>query len=514
MQKMLKNKKLTTTQLAVVLAIMTLLSKFLGFARELLLTNYYGASYITDAYQMAITIPGNLVGAILGAVGTAYMPVFSKKVQDEGEASGIKFTNQILNLLLIVTGVFFFLGWIFVDQVVHLFAPGFTGETFALTAYYLRVFFVVVFGYAVSQMLGSYLEYKGVFVGPNFLSYIQNFCIIAGIIVSAKTNTPKLLIYGITAGYISVAIGKIIFSYKNGYKHTRDLDFSKPIREILVLAIPVFVGGSAGEINALIDRMLASNLPEGSVSALQYGNIFSNLISSLTVSIFVTIIYPRLAQAFASNDFERISDMSERGINLIALLMVPSTLGCMVYSSQVVQVVYERGAFTEDATRLTAAAFLCYALGMAFTATRSFLDKIFFSVHDTVTPVKCSIIAVCFNIVLNLILVKFLGHAGLALATSISQIISTFIEYFLFGRKFPQITLLKSKKKLLKIILFSIFSVGLSYAFYYFVGGAIWMPRMVLLGLSIIVAVVVYLVLLIIFKFEELALFKDLIGRK
>lgn len=511
---MLKDRKLTTTQLALVLAIMSLASKFIGFARELLLTNYYGATYITDAYSMSISIPSNLLAAIVSAVGTAFLPVFSKKMQDEGQESANKFTSQIINMLFVITGAVTIIGWIFAKELVHLFAPGFTGATLELTTYYLRVAFVMVIFNVVCSILGSLLEYKGIFIRPIIIAYAQNLCIIAAIVISAKLNAPEGLIYGMTTGYVLAAFWKLGIAKKAGYKHTWNLQFSESVKEILTLAIPVFIGGSAGEINGLIDRMLASNLPEGSVSALQYGALFSGLITTLTVSIFVTIMYPRLAKAFASSDYERISDISERGINLIALLMVPCTFGALLYAQPAVQVVYERGAFTESATQLTATAFFYYAIAMAFTAARSFLDKIFFSVHDTITPVKCSIVSVCFNIVLNIILVKKMGHGGLALATSISQIISTLLEYYLFGKKFPYITLLKSKKKILKIIIFSLISVGASYAFYYFVGNAIWMPRMVLLGAAVLVAVIVYLILLYIFKFEELSLFKDLIGRK
>ncbi|MDO5331462.1 MAG: murein biosynthesis integral membrane protein MurJ [Bacillota bacterium] len=511
---MKNNHKLTTTQLALTLAILTVGSKLLGFIRELLLANYYGASYITDAYTMSMSIPNNLLAGIVGAAATAYMPVFSKKVEEQGEDAGNTFTSQIINLLLCVVGVVMILGWIFAEPLVHLFAPGFQGETFELTTFYIRVAFVMVFFSVIANMLGSYLEYKGVFVLPTLLTYLQNICIISAIIICAKTNTPEGLIFGITTGFLLMAVSKIIIAKKHGYKYTADFNFSKPVKEIIVLAVPVFIGSSAGEINALIDRILASNLSEGSVSALQYGNLFSGLISSLTITVFVTIIYPRLTQAFALNDFERISDVSERGINLIALLMVPCTLGALVYASPAIQVVYERGAFNAVATDLTAAAFFYYGIGMAFTATRSFLDKIFYSVHDTVTPVKCSIVAVFFNIVLNITLVKVMGHAGLALATSISQIISTLLEYYLFGKKFPQITLLKSKRKLARIILFSIISVGISYLFFYFVGNVVWMPRMLLLGGAVMIAALIYLLLLYIFKFEELELFKDLINRK
>ena len=198
MQKIMRNNhKLTTTQLALVLAIMTVGSKVLGFVRELLLANYYGASFITDAYTMSMSIPNNLLAGIVGAAATAYMPVYSKKFESEGKESGDLFTSQIINLLLCVVGVVMVLGWIFTEPLVHLFAPGFTGETFALTAYYLRIAFVMVFFSVVSNILTSFLQYNKVFVSQSLVTYLQNICIVAAIIVSAASSPTFLRILSI-----------------------------------------------------------------------------------------------------------------------------------------------------------------------------------------------------------------------------------------------------------------------------------------------------------------------------
>lgn len=504
---------MNTTQLAVVLAIMTLMSKLLGFTRELFLANYFGATAITDAYTMSLSIPSNLLSGIMGAAGTAFLPVYSRKMEDEGRDQADLFTSQIMNMLLAITAVITVIGWIFAVPLVKVFAPGFTPETVALTAYYMRVAFIFVFFAAISQILEAYLNYRGIFIPEYFFNYAQNVVIIGFIITSAKLNMPKMLIYGITIGWFIIAAGKFFLAKKTGYKYKASLSFSEPIKEIVELAVPVFIGNSAIEINSLIDRVLASNLVEGSVSALNYGSLFSAMFTGLTVSVFVAIIYPRLTQAFSKNDLEKIGDISERGINLVALIMVPCTMGAIVYANPAIQVVYERGAFNGAATELTAAAFLFYSIGMTFTATRTLLDKVFYSVCDTKTPVMCSVIGVVVNIVLNLILVRFMAHAGLALATSISQVVSALLEYALFRKKHPEITLLKSKRKLVKIFIFSAISVAVSYAFYHFVGGMVFMPRTVLLGLAVIVAVAVYFVFLVVNKFDELSLIKDIFGR-
>ena len=509
----MKKPKLNTAQLAIILAVMTLLSKLLGFVRELFLASNFGTGYITDSYVMAVSIPNNLLSNIMAAAMTAYLPIFSQKVERSVE-EGLKFTRQLVNFLLCLTGAAAVLGGVFAKQIVAFLAPGYSAEAIALTVFYTRIAFIMVIFSSFTQIIGGYLQYKGVFIPQNIFAYSQNIFIIAAIIISAKSGIPELLIFGIAAGYVVMGLGTLLLSSRYGYSHKFDFDFTDSVKDVVYLAIPVFIGNSLSEINALVDRSLASNLQEGSVSALYYGNICSVVVLGLTVTIFVTIIYPKIIKAFSLQEYEKVSEISEKGINLIVMLMLPMTLGAMLYSNQAIQVVFERGAFQEAATSLTASAFFYYSIGMAFNGVRNLLDKVFFAAHDSKTPVICSGISIAINIILNLLLVKPMAHAGLALATSISNIVATVLLYVMFKKKFPEITLLSSFKKIGKIALFSVISVGLSYVFYYFVGNAIWMPRMVLLGLAVLVACVIYYIFLYIARFEELDLVKDMIFRR
>ncbi len=501
--KGMSKKRLTTAQLAVVLSFMTVISKLLGFTRELILANYFGAGMVTDAYTMSLSIPNNLLSMIVSATLTAYMPIFSKKIETS-EEEGNRFTSQVVNFLLIATTVVAVFGGIFAKQLVALFAPGFTGEAAELTAFYTRFAFIMVVCSVFANVFGSYLEYKGAFIAQQIFNYTQNILIIAVIIISAKVGMPQLLIFGITSGYFVMGLGKFYLARREGYRYTPDFRFSESARDVMVLAVPVFIGSSLNEINIFIDRILASNLGQGTVSALNYGVLFSNVVTSFTVIVFVTILYPRLVQAITFGEYDKVSNIMDKGINLIILILTPIMMGSMLYSNQIVQVVYERGAFTEEATRLTATAYFYYSIGVVFTGVRLLLDKAYFAMQDTKIPVLCSGVAVFVNIVLNLILVKFMGHAGLALATSISGIIATCMLYIMFGKKYPNITLLTSFKKPGLVVLFSVLSCAVSYAVYYFVGNAVWMPRMVLLGLAVLTAIVVYFILLYAAKFEEL----------
>lgn len=506
----MNERKLTTAQIAMLMVILSIVSKGIGFARELVLANYYGAGMVTDAYVMASQIPGTLLASLMTACGTAYMPLFSEKYEKEGPESANLFTSRTINFLFIVNVIAVILGSILAGPLVDFFAPGFDMETRTLTIYYLRIAFWLLLGNVFVSVLEPFLQYKGRFLIQVILGFFYSGSIVVAVIISAYTN-HYLLIWGVVFGYSIRGFFLFIESQKQGFHYSADFHLNTAVKEALVLALPVFIGGSVSQINTFIDRILASNFESGSVSALNYGTIIVGVICSLSTTVIITIIYPKLNNAFALKQYERIGSLTEGAINLFAIICIPFTLGAMVYAKPVIQVVYERGAFSESATALTATTFFFYSIGIMFISLNGLLTKVYYSMHDTKTTVYCSVSAVIINIILNFVLSRIIGVGGLAFATSIAQAVNAMALYFSFKRKYPEITLLRSKRKLIQIGLFAIIAVSASYAFYYVIESSVWMPRMVLLGFAVIIAAIIYFILLLIAKFEELNLIKDLI---
>lgn len=503
----------TAARTAFLMAVLTLVAKFIGFIRELLLANYYGTGYIMDAYVMAIAIPGIIFGGIFAAISTAYIPVFSRKMEAEGQIPANKFTSEVMNLGLVVSVLAGMVGILFSDQIISIFASGFVGETAKLTSFYIKITFFYVMFSSTMSLMESYLQYKGVFLPQVIAGYAQNVVIILIIIISAYT-THYILVLGWLFGY---AIRMIIMIYRaknKGFVYKPTLKVRGAAGDIILLAIPVFVGSSMNQINMFVDKTLASNLPQGSVAALNYGSTLVTMITGMTISILVTICYPKLAQASSQNESERFSKILSTGINLVTIISIPCSLGAMVYSRQIVQIVYERGAFDSAATAFTSSAFLFYGIGMFFSSVTSLLTQSYYSLHNMKTPMIFAAAGVIINIVFNLILVRFMAHNGLALATSISAICTAIMMYLGFRKKYPEIEIIKSKWKLFLITFSAVVSVAISWIFYYFVGNAIWMPRMILFGLTVAVAGVVYLFLIIVFKIEEIKLLKQIIIRR
>lgn len=502
-------------QTALMMSVLTLGSKCLGFVREMVMANYFGTSYVVDAYVMAQSIPTILFAGIFGAVATAYMPLFSNKIEKESEKAGNIFTTQVIKILFIFSLISVVIGFIFSSQITAIFARGFGGETAELTSSFLKITFSYVIFTSIAELLEAYLQYNKVFVPQIIIGYTQSIFVIIAIVISAFTNS-YYLVFGLLFAYITRMLLMWRFTRKYGFRYEKSTESIKPVlKEIEAMAIPVFLGTSVFQINLFVDKYLASGLQEGSVAALNYANILNTMIMALTVSILTTIIYPRLAQANALEDNTRFSELVQTGINLIIIIALPFSLGAIVYSNQIVQIIFERGAFDSAATRLTGSAYLFYSVGMLFVALNSFLTRVYYAIHDMKTPVIFASISVIINISLNFMLVGKMQHNGLALATSISAIVNTVSLYWGLKKKHGEKNIvIENKRKILIIALSAVVSVMLSYVFYLFIRKAIWLPRIIYLGLAVMIAIVIYLKVLLTCKFGEMKIICEILKRR
>ena len=500
----------TAAQTAFIMAVITLGSKVFGFAREMVMANFYGASYITDAYVMAIAIPSILLGGIFSAVSVAYMPIFSNTIEHEGEEKSNQFTSTVINMLSIIGLVAGLFGYILSDQIVSIFASGFADKTAEITSYFLRIsFFYVIFA-STSEILESFLRYKGMFIPQIAFGFIQNIILISAIAISAYTSY-YYLIFGYLFVYILKLLLMFLLAKQRRFKYYRSAKIGPSAKKIMALSIPVFIGHGMGQINAFVDKTLASGLVEGSISALNYGYLLITMITGLTVTIFNSIIYPKISQASALGNNERLNNIVTKGVTLISMITLPCSIGAMVYSKQIVKIVYERGAFDAMATNMTASAFFYYSIGLFFIALNTLFTQVYYSKQDMLTPVLCGAVGVLMNIFLNLILVNYMVHNGLALATSVSVICNVLLLYTGMKRKYPEIIILESKKKLIKILIASVLSVGLSLLAYLQIIRLFcetFNSTVIILFFIIIFAGIVYLLLLKLFQIDEIKMLR------
>jgi putative peptidoglycan lipid II flippase len=500
----------TAARTAALMAILTLGMKVLGFLREVFLAGFFGTSYIVDAYIMASAIPGILFAGVFTSVSVSYMPIFSKIVEKQGTIEGDRFTSEAITLASSIAIIASLAGIVLAKPIVAILARGFLGETAELTVFYLRITFSYVIFTAATGLLESYMQYKGSFLKPVVSGYLQSFFVLGAIIISALLS-HYYLAFGLLIGSAARLIFLAFYARGIGFKYRLSPRVGKAAKEIVVLALPVFIGSTVNQINSFVDKMLASGLGEGSVSALNYGYLLTNMITALTITVIVTIIYPRFTRSMAASDYDDFNDSIGRGMNIILIISLPCSLGAMLYSNPLVQLVYERGAFDGASTTLTGGAFFYYAIGLTFVALNALQVKAYYAMEDMKTPVICGVIGAACNISLNLLLVGPMGHKGLALATSIAAVINAVMLYYLMRRKYPRVQIVTDFEKLLKILLSAVVSLLVSYFFFTVLNRGADMRTFISLVAAVVSASIVYLIALKLFKVEELSMLKDLI---
>ncbi len=508
-----KNKRaMTAAQIAFAMMILTLISKGIGFIREMIIAAFFGTGYVVDAYVMAQSIPSMILAGVLSAVSTSFMPLFSEKNEREGSAAGDRFVNEVLNLMTKVAVVMAIFGITFSPYLVRVFAGGFNGEQAALTAFFLRITFLYLIFQAANGLLTKYLNYKGTFLAPIAFGYAQNFFVITFVIIAAYFN-EKLIVFGLLCSQAALYVLLRIVCKKWGFSRKFSLKNSGIAKQIVALALPTFIGGYVSTINTYVDRTLASGLAEGSVSALSYANIIISFITGLTVSIISAIVFPKLNQARAQGDMEHYNEMLSTGFNLLAIISIPFGLGALAFSQEAVQVIYERGAFNTGSTAMTGTALFWYGAYLCFSSMNQQSIYAFQTNKDMKTPMYIGVVSVTVNVCLNLLLVDVMGIAGLAFATSIAAGVSLVLSMLLLRKKYPQLRILESGRKLLMIAASAGVSVLAARYAYNGIAAIIWMPRICYLAVAMLLAGVMYLMLLKLFRVKELELLKLLVRR-
>jgi len=510
-------------QTAFILAVLMLISRLIGFAREILMASYFGASYVVDAYVVSYNISTIILEGIIAAVATAFVPMFSKKVETEGYHEANLFTSRTNNILLLVTLFASVFSFIFSRQIVFLVASGWFSDPsmqsgIELAVFYVKVTFATMIFTSIAGVLESYLRYNNRFISALLSNFPINIGHIVFIFVAYFLDL-RMLVGGLFIGNIIRLIIDYQVSKKVGYKHKWDFHFSDTVKLIIGMSLPVFIGSTSEQINAFINRILASWLPTGSIASLNYSFMIITFVTGVSSMVLFNMLYPKMAQAASLQNFDRWRHLCTSGVMLICIITAPVSLGGMLYNRLIIKAVFERNAFDSLATDSTSIALFYYSIGLVFIALIPFLARAFFSLQDTKTPVKIAVLCAAINIASNLILVRYLAHGGLALGMSFASFLNVLLLLFFINRKMGELINRQLLLKLARIAISSAISVFISYIIFVFLLNdnnglsSAWGSIFSLLILILFTALV-YIILLRIFKIEELKYFSQLLKKQ
>lgn len=409
-----------------VVSAMTLLSRLLGFLRDVIFAHVFGAGAATDAFFVAFKIP-NFMRRLFaeGAFSLAFVPVFSEYQSTRSHAEVRELASRVAGtlggILLAVTIV----GQLAAPALVAVFAPGFLDEPlrYGLAGDMLRLTFPYLMFISLTAFAGGMLNACGKFAIPALTPVLLNISLIgAALVVAPHFEIPIMaLAWGVFVAGIAQLLFQLPALARNGLLVWPRWGWRYPgVQRVLKLMIPALFGSSVAQLNLLFDTLLASFLVAGSVSWLYYSDRLMEFPLGLFGVALGTVILPSLSRHHAKKDTETFSRTLDWALRWALLIAAPAAIGLALLAGPMLTTLFQYGAFAAADVGMATRSLIAYAFGLCAFILIKVLAPGFYSRQDTRTPVRIGIIAMATNMVLNVILIFPLAHAGLALATSLS----------------------------------------------------------------------------------------------
>lgn len=397
-------------------------SRILGYARDVVIYSTFGQNSTTDAYNAAFSIPDFLYMLLVGgALSSALIPVLSSYIATDQDDDAWAVASVITNLVLVLMLLGIAFGLLFTPSLVYLLVPGLKAEAIELTIQLTRIMFAQAFLMALSGISMGILNSHKHFTAPAVGSMLYNLMII---VVGWWLN--KFFGLGIMGFSIGVVVGAF-FNFavcvppliKVGMRYSVTFNINHPgVRKVLVLMAPVLIGLSVTHFNTFVTQNLASGLSEGMITALRMGQRLMQVPVGVFAIAVAVAVFPTLAQHSARKEMTEFKRTMSLGVRTVVFISLPAAVGLAVLRVPIVQTLYEQYNFTHEDTLVTAQALLFYTIGLIGYSAQQVLNRVFYAIQDTWTPVLVGIVTIFLNILLSYLLIGPLGHRGLALAYS------------------------------------------------------------------------------------------------
>lgn len=491
--------------------LVTLVSRLLGLFRELLIGKGFGAGVYTDAYNIAVPIPETIFALVGLAISTAFLPTLSKIKVKKGKEEMYAFANNVISILLVVSIIIFIISSFFAKEIVYSFKPSEATATIAIGL--LKITLLNILFLSVNACFTALLQVNEDFVIPSILGLFFNLPMILYLLLCRNYDILGLTIANVMGNLFRVAV-QVPSLITHGYKYKFCINFKdERLKAIIILIIPVVIGAGANSLNMLVDKYMAFGLQEvGAVSELEYAQKLIVFINTIIVTSVNSIVYPLMVNMQSNEDKAGFVDMLKKSILYLAILLIPITIGIIIYNKEIISLAYERGAFDAKAVEGTSPALFGYGFGIFFTGMRDILNSTLFTMGKTKVTTINGIIGVIINIIFCIILSKYMGLMGIALASVIAMAV-TAILLFRSIVKLEKSLIIKDLVKKIGLITINSLIMGLI-----IITLVVYLKNklssLTLLLLGVIVGSIVYFILCYLFRIEEVIEIKDFILKK
>jgi putative peptidoglycan lipid II flippase len=437
---MTEKKKIAAA--TIVMASATSLSRVAGLVRDVVVARLFGAGMMTDAFFMAFTIP-NLLRRFFGegSLTAAFVPTFSEVFHQRGEKEAQQLANRCVSLLLLIMLIVVTLGILLSPWIVQGIGYGFgqVAGKLQLTDQLNRIMFPYIGLVSILALLTGILNVRGHFFVPALSPLFLNLAMI----ISALTlgHLFEQPIYALAIGVLLGGIVQLLLQVPVlcRYKIKLRLDFNfrndPHLRKIRNLMLPGIAGVAIYQINIIVTRLLASFLPEGSVSYLYYGQRLFEFPQGIFVVSLAQAALPMMSRQVAEDDQVGLRQSLTFALTLITLFTLPAIVGLIVCAKPIYSLFFLGGAFNLTALENTSLALICYAPGLIFVGYSRIAAQTFYALKDTRTPVVISFWTLLVNLILGLLLMQYFGFLGLAISLTVASMFNAFMLLLLLQRK-------------------------------------------------------------------------------
>ncbi len=446
------------TKAATTIGMGTLLSRILGFFRDMVIAHFFGAGMVADAFFVAFRIPNlwrRLVGE--GSMTISFIPVYTEYLTLRSEEESREVTHIAFTIAGVILLILTLLGIFFSPILIQVIAPGFIQipEKFQLTVTLNQIIFPYLFFMGLFALCMGILNSHRHFFAPAIAPIFLNISIIFSVFLFYHTfQIPVMtLALGVLAGGVIQFLFQIPFLWKKRITFRLNFNYRHPaIKRIGLLMVPGMIGTAVYQLNVFVDTIFASFLPSGSVSYL----FFADRLLEFPLGIFAIAVgmasLPSLSKLASQEKMEEFRETLSFSFRLVSFISVPAMVGLIALKTPIINLLFQRGLFDYNATEKTALALLFYSVGLWAIAGSRTIVPAFYSLQDTWTPLKIALICLAANIIFNAIFIIPLKHAGLALATSLSSTLNLILLSKKLGSKLGGGDIKKNIKSLLRII--------------------------------------------------------------
>ncbi len=494
------------------IVLLTLIGRLLGFFRNMYVFDLYGTGMEADAYFTALTIPMTLFLVIPGAINAVLIPTMRGMLEKAAKGEVAALYKKMLAIVLLAFFILSLAGVVFSKQIALLI--GMTGAKAELTASLLQWMWPSVLFIGLAGLWSSVCNAHQHFFTPTLGTVVNS----AVVIIAMYMLVPFWGVTGIaiatTIGFITAALPMLPTLKRLGYQHTFAFGFreDEALRSMGERVIPILIGAVISQATTFLERGFAAGLGDGKIAALAYANQIAQLPMAVFVGAFTLPLFPLLASYVKRGELEQMKLILQKGLSYLLIILIPITVGLIVYGEPIIRLVYARHSSPGDvALQWTAWGLAFYAVGLYGLAARDLLTRAFYALENTRTPVTIGVFGIVVYIATAYAATPLLGHGGVALSASVSAFVQSSLLFILLWRKVGNPLRLPFVLTLLKVAVASgLMGLMLALAEPYLATLGIWLE----VGIGVSAAMLLYAVVLVLLKEPLLSELLDKVRRR